>query len=191
MPPHQRPDAFGIGWAVQIQGKQLKTLSRPSRVVLIESDPIFHGSLCCGGPEVKQHRLSAQRRQSANLSREIGKRKIGRLDRRQQPSLNRGGQCFDFLWLRGGWPGIGGLNINKSASPRWRAEGLYFRWFRALFNPHSMIGVPAPARSANKSKRAPGLSPVPCQSRHPCCAAKGSSSQPAVTGSGGPVQFPA
>jgi len=38
--------------------KQLKTLSRPSRAVLVENHPIFFTSFCSGGPQVKQHRLS-------------------------------------------------------------------------------------------------------------------------------------
>src|ERR1019366_2201615 len=107
MLPHQPPDAFRIGGAVQIPRKQLKTPSCPSRVPLIESDPIFLASLCPGGPKVKHHRLSAQRRKRSDLPTEIGKRKIGRLDRRKQPRLSRGGQCFDLLWLRVNWLRVG------------------------------------------------------------------------------------
>ena len=100
---HQCAEAFFIGGAVQIHREQLKSLSCPSRVALIESDPILLAPFRYGRPEVKQHRLSAQRRKSSYRAADIGKRKIGRLNRRQQPGLSRGGQGFDLLWLSVLW----------------------------------------------------------------------------------------
>src|SRR5450759_691011 len=126
---HQCPDVFRIGGAVEIHRKQLKTLSHPSRVPLIEGDPIILTSFGSGGPKVEQHRLSAQRRKRSYLATEIGKRKIGCLDGRKQPRLSRGGQCFDLLWL----------SVSESASPRRRAEGLYARQLGAFFNPHPVV----------------------------------------------------
>jgi len=52
--PRQRLDFFRIGRSVQVDRKQLKTLSRQARGVLVENHPIFFTSLCSGG-----HKLSS------------------------------------------------------------------------------------------------------------------------------------
>src|ERR1039458_5561306 len=130
--------------AVEIHRKQLKAFSRPSRVVLTESDPIFPTSPCSGGPEVKQHRLFAPRRQSerrkrVHLTREIGKREIRRLDRRQQPSLSSRGQGLDLLWHSVCGLGVFDPGIRELISPRLIFEGLYSKWLGTFFNPHPAI----------------------------------------------------
>src|ERR1700681_824365 len=98
-------------------------------MALIEGDPVVLTSFCSSDPKIKQHRFSAQRRKRLHLRAEIGKREIGRLDRRQQPSPSRVGQAFDFLWL----------SVCERAPPRRSSEGFHSRWLGAFLNPHPVV----------------------------------------------------
>src|SRR6202167_2630968 len=125
---------FSICRRIQIYGKELQALSRPSRMMPIDRGQVFIASLCFSSPEDEQQGLSAQRRQNMHLPTEIGKSKLRGLNRCQQPGFCRGGQRFDFLWLR-----IRCLSIGDLFKVRGCFEGLESKWLRAFLNPSPVI----------------------------------------------------
>ena len=125
---------FPLRWGCPDLPRATEDPEPPKPRMLVESDPVFLAPLCSDRPKVQQYRLSAKRRQGLHSPSEIGQRKIGRLNRSQEPGFSPGGQGFDFPWRAVIW-----LNGNRLTSPRRHLEGLDPRRCRAFLDPHAMV----------------------------------------------------
>src|SRR5580693_1561881 len=92
---------FRVRRIVDVHREQLKSRTYrrricPSLVNLIEDLQVFPRANRSRGPEIEQHCFATKRGKCLSLSIQVGKRKIRRGNRRQEPCLNYIGERFAF-----------------------------------------------------------------------------------------------